>query len=554
MMSLLQNYVTERAERLPDAIAVVSQEETLSYGELEAESNELARLLRDAGCSRGDRICLLAPKSPAAIVAILAIYKSDCIYVPLDPASPAPRLSKIIAQCDPSWILAGGQVAPLLDELFLNDAIRDRVRVGWLELEPEWGERFQPAFDFSDVLRYPSGGLPYRNSDHDAAHLLFTSGSTGTPKGVLITHANVIRFVEWAVQYFGITASDRQSCYSPLHFDLSVFDIFGTLTAGASLHLMPGDLSLFPNRLADFIRNSQLTQWFSVPSLLAYMANLDVIRFNDFPNLKRLLWCGEVLATPTLIHWMRRLPHVSFTNLYGPTETTIASSYYTIPSCPATDTASIAIGTPCTGETFHVLDAGLQPVPPGIVGELYIGGVGLSPGYWRDSEATRSAFVPDPFSSDDSQRLYRTGDLASVGPDGQFYYHGRTDSQVKTRGHRVELREIEVVLESSSRVQECAVVAIASSGFEGQSICCAYVPARDRTVTAAMLRKELTANIPTWMVPTEWIEFPALPKNSNGKIDRQFLRNEFLRRKDQIPRQRGIGRALTEGRSEAEAV
>jgi len=522
MKTLLQDYVTERAERGPDAAAVVSDETTMTYGELEARSNQLAHLLREAGCRKGDRICLLAPKSAASITAILAIYKCDGIYVPLDAGSPAPRLLKMLDNSEPRWILAAGQVAPLIDNLFASPTIRKETRIGWLDDQPVSGNRFRAAFDLRDVLTYPTAANSYQNHDHDVAHLLFTSGSTGTPKGVLITHANVIHFIEWAMEYFGITESDRQSCHPPLHFDLSVFDIFGTLAAGAALYLVPPDLSLFPTRLADFIRSNQLTQWFSVPSLLTYMANLDAIRFGDFPDLKRLLWCGEVLPTPTLIHWMRRLPHVTFTNLYGPTEATIASSYYTIPACPQKENDLIPIGTPCAGESLHVFDSEFRPVSPGVVGDLYIGGVGLSPGYWRNSEATSSAFI-----SNGSERLYRTGDLASRGLDGQVYFHGRSDSQVKTRGHRVELGEIEVALAASCVVQDSAVVAIPSQGFEGHTICCAYVARQGQAVTPVMLRKELMAKLPAYMVPSEWLELPALPKNANGKVDRPLLKSRF---------------------------
>ena len=232
-----------------------------------------------------------------------------------------------------------------------------------------------------------------QNTPDDAAHILFTSGSTGDPKGVVITHANVIHFVEWAVRYFGMAESDRVSCHPPLHFDLATFDIFGAFAAGAKLHLVPPELSLLPNKLADFIRDSELTQWFSVPSVLNYMAKFDVVRQNDFPALRRLLWCGEVFPTPALSYWMKRLPRVSFTNLYGPTEATIASSYYKVPNCPADNTQAIPIGTACDGEELLVLDGSLRPVPQGEVGDLYIGGVGLSPGYWRDPAKTAAAFV-----------------------------------------------------------------------------------------------------------------------------------------------------------------
>lgn len=540
MKTLLQNYVSDQAQRRPDATAVVSPEATLTYAELEARSNQLAWLLQSSGCSRGDRICLLAPKSATSIVAILGIYKSDCIYVPLDPGSPAPRLSKMIESAQPRWILAAGSVRSLLDELFASDAARDHARVGWLEAQRISGDHFVSDFSLRDVAGY-SSTLPFcRNQEFDIAHLLFTSGSTGIPKGVQITHANVIAFVEWAVRYFGIDHSDRHSCHPPLHFDLSLFDIFGTLAAGAALFLVPPELSLFPNKVADFIRSNQLTQWFSVPSLLTYMANLDVVRPGDFPALKRLLWCGEVLATSTLIHWMRRLPHVGFTNLYGPTETTIASSYYTLPACPQKETDAIPIGRGCGGETLHVLDGDLQPVARGVVGDLYVGGVGLSPGYWRNDEATRSAFIPNPLSDDDSERLYRTGDLAMVGPDDQFYFRGRVDSQVKSRGHRVELGEIETALDTLRMTEDCAVVAVPSSRFDGHTICCAYVAARGFTVNAAILRTQLMTKLPSYMVPTEWLELPVLPSNGNGKVDRPRLKKEFERRSQQTKPEPGF--------------
>src|SRR5206468_830593 len=227
-------------------------------------------------------------------------------------------------------------------------------------------------------------------------------------------------------------------------------------------YLVPPDLSLFPTRLADFIRSNQLTQWFSVPSLLTYMANLDAIRFGDFPDLKRLLLCGEVLPTPTLIHWMRRLPHVRFTNLYGPTETTIVSSYYTVPICPTDEREPIPIGTACDGEELLVLDGQLRPVAPGDIGELYIRGVGLSPGYWRDLEKTRSAFLPYPGGAGPQDRIYKTGDLARRGADGLVYFVGRADTQIKSRGYRIELGEIETALHSLPGLRESAVVAIQS--------------------------------------------------------------------------------------------
>ena len=529
MPSLLQQLVTGQAERRPEQTAIVYQQERLSYGELEEASNRLAHLLKEAGCRRGDRVGFLIPKTPAAIITILGILKADCVYVPLDTSSPAPRLEKIIDACAPRFVVAGGTVTPLLDELMADKSRRDGTAIGWMGEGRIEGNNFRARFSREDLGSYSSEPLDYQNTVNDAAHILFTSGSTGVPKGVIITHSNVIHFITWAVNYFGAKPSDRISSHPPLHFDLSTFDIYGTLGSGAQLHIVPTELNLLPQKLAEFIRDSELTQWFSVPSVLNFMAKADVVKQDDFPALERLLWCGEVFPTPPLIYWMRRLPRVKFTNLYGPTEATIASSYFTVPQCPDDERAEIPIGAPCGGEGLLALDDELKPVPAGAVGDLYISGVGLSPGYWHDPEKTDAVFIKRTDSSDPNDRIYKTGDLAKVGEDGLFYYIGRADSQIKSRGYRIELGEIETALNALNLTEECAIVAINTGGFEGVSICCAFVPLKDVDAPPARLRTEMSKVLPNYMMPARWMRFDYLPKNANGKIDRKALRERFQR-------------------------
>jgi amino acid adenylation domain-containing protein len=520
---LLQHWVAEQANRRPGAGALVFKQERLTYEALEQASNRLAHLLKEAGCARGDRVCILSPKSPTAIVAILAVLKADAVYVPLDPASPAPRLEKMIQSCDDRWILAAGSVGPTLATLFADSGFAGAHSVGWLGADGLPGG-IRPAFSIADTRVFPATPPASTNTPRDPAHVLFTSGSTGVPKGVVITHANVRRFVEWAVEYFGTAPDDRISGHPPLYFDLSTFDMFGTFAAGAELHLVPPELNLLPNQLAELIRSVELTQWFSVPSVLNYMAKFDVVRHGDFPSLRRVLWCGEVFPTPALIHWMQRLPHVTFTNLYGPTEATIASSYYTVPACPTNEDEPIPIGQACDGEELLVLDEELHTVPAGEVGELYIGGAGLSPGYWRDAEKTRGAFLPAPEGGSRSDRIYRTGDLATIGADGLVRFLGRADSQVKTRGYRVELGEIETALHAIGILRECAVVGVPSQDFDGVAIGCAYVPLEPASVTPAKLREALARVLPPYMLPSRWWPFDELPKTGNGKIDRRKLK------------------------------
>jgi len=524
MTALLQDRVTRQADRNAGKRAIVMGNDSLTYGELEEAGNRLARVLQDAGCEPGERVALFLTKSPWAVVSMLATLKAGCIYVPIDIASPAARVRRIVRSAEPRLVLASQAARDLLDDL-VEEGDLDGVPVGSIDPTPLAGRRVHSVFTRSDWSGYAASPLGSRGSSDDIVHLLFTSGSTGAPKGVMITHANVASFITWATGYFGMTASDRISGHPPLVFDLSTFDIYGTLSVGAELHLVPPETNLVPHKLAELIRSSQLTQWFSVPSTMTYMAKFDALGRGDFPALKRVLWCGEVLPTPTLLYWMERLPGVQFTNLYGPTEATIASSYYTVPELPRSETEKIPIGTACAGEELLLLDQTLRPAPVGEIADLYIAGAGLSPGYWRDQEKTRTAFLPDPRSDDPAARIYRTGDLAMMTPDGMFHFVGRADSQIKSRGYRIELGEIEAALNSLAGLRECAVIGVSTGDFDNTAICCAYATA-DGT-GASHLRGELRRLVPSYMLPSRWKEFDHLPKNSNGKIDRAMLRGLF---------------------------
>jgi amino acid adenylation domain-containing protein len=523
MSGRIQDLVSAQAATTPEARALVLNDQTVTYAQLEEQTNRLGRLLKAERCSKGDRVALFVPKGIPAVIGMLGSLKAGCAYVPIDLESPPARSRRILDACDPTAVI----VAPEGFRL-LSDCIGDGPR-SFSVISTRSPEEVDTPFDvdaaFSELGSFASDHLEAETSDDDLAHLLFTSGSTGTPKGVMITHRNVVTFIDWATRYFETSVGDQISGHPPLHFDLSTFDIFGSLSRGATLHLVPSQLNLVASQLAGWMRESRLTQWFSVPSILTYMAKFDVVKHDDFPDMQRLLWCGEVLPTPTLVYWMERLPHVSFTNLYGPTEATIASSYYRVHSVPGDEREDIPIGSPCDGETLLVLDDDLSEVRAGETGEICICGVGLSPGYWRDPVKTGQAFVVDP--GDPTRRIYKTGDLGRVDENGLFRYIGRKDSQIKSRGYRIELGEIEAALNSLGCLRECAVVGVETGGFEGTMICCAYVSDGAEELSSPSLRRQLSSLVPRYMLPARWHRYDRLPKNANGKIDRRKIRETF---------------------------
>ncbi|MGW2048488.1 amino acid adenylation domain-containing protein [Streptomyces sp. NPDC001858] len=505
----LERLVSAQAERRPDDWAVVDGAERLSFGDLERRSNRLANALVASGLRPEDRVCLLVPKSPTAVVAVLGVLKAGGVCVPLDAASPVLRLSSVVRQCAPCRLIVAPECAGLAERI--ADTVGSPALSGVFRLGEE-----ESAADTA----------PAPVAAGDCAYVLFTSGSAGRPKGVPITHGNVAHFVTWANQHFGLRPGDRISCQLPLHFDGSLWDVFGALSAGAELHLVSGRRNLLPSTVAEFIRESRLTQWLTVPSVMTSMAGRDVVAHGDFPDLRRVFWGGDVLSLPVLRHWMTRLPHVQFTNMYGPTETTIVASFHTLRTVPDGAAAAVPIGRPVPGKHFQVLDGDLRPARPDVVGDLHISGAGLTPAYWRDPELTARSFLEWPSGSD--RRWYRTGDLASQDSQGVFHFHGRADRQIKSSGHRIELDEVAAALHDLPGLMDCAVVSVPAPGAEGNRICAAYVAAPGTRPSPAQLRTSLAAKLPQYMVPSQWRACDSLPVNANGKTDHLAVQQIFL--------------------------
>jgi len=527
---LLHEFVTRAARTRPHARAVIGEDRTLTYGEIETYSNRLASVLRAHGCESGDRVGILMPKSALAVASFIGVLKAGCAYVPLDPQGANVRTAEMLRQCEPRVLLAAGCDAAVVEDLASRNALGATI-VGWL------GDGRAPtgtAFTRADVDAAPDEAPTASVSPHDLAYILFTSGTTGKPKGVPITHASVHAFIEWAVSYFELGPEDRLSGHTALTFDLSTFDIYATLAAGAELHHIPKRALLIPHEVAALIEERRLTLWFSVPSQLAYVARFDALKGRDLSSLRHVAWCGDVLTPPVLMHWKERLPGVAFTNLYGPTEATVASSYYRVPDDYTEAEGSIPIGFACPGESLLVLDENLQPTKDGEIGDIYIGGVGLSPGYWRDPDRTRLAFLTEPAfpngngkphanGNAKAHRIYKTGDRGRRRADGAVIFLGRADFQIKTGGYRVEPAEVEHAISKLREIAACAVVPVTVGDFSGRAIGCAYVPKNGTPIRTGELKKLLADDLPSYMVPTRWLVLSELPTDGRGKIDRPRL-------------------------------
>jgi amino acid adenylation domain-containing protein len=517
MSKTLHSWISEAADRAPTNEAVVGEDVTMTYGDIEEYSSRLAATLRAHGCRKGDRVAIAMPTSARAVASLIGVLKAGCAYVPLDLTGALSRVAQMIDQCEPKAVLFAGCGPQVVDNLEVRGALRGSA-LGWLDgsAEPP------PAMTFAsnDVWGASPDGALARVTEHDLAYILFTSGTTGSPKGVPITHGNVRAFIGWAIDYFGLGPRDRLSGHTALTFDLSTFDVYATFAAGASLHHVPSRVRMMPHQVADFIEERELTLWFSVPSQLAYVARFHGLEARHPSSLRHVAWCGDVLHTPSLCYWKRHLPGVAFTNLYGPTETTVASSYHRVPDDFDDPNADVPIGIPLPGEELLVLDDELRRVPPGEVGDIYIKGVGLSVGYWRDPERTAAAFLPAPGANGDGARMYRTGDRGRLQPDGTVAFLGRSDFQIKTNGYRVEPAEVENAILQLDEVAACAVVPLAAADFSGTVIGCAYVSSNGHPLRAAEVKKRLGDRLPSYMIPSRWLVLEDLPVDTRGKVDR----------------------------------
>ncbi|WP_205625370.1 amino acid adenylation domain-containing protein [Flavobacterium sp. ABG] len=480
----------EQVKKTPDAIAVVYEGAELSYKELNEKSNQLGSYLREQGVQADTLVGICVERRLEMLVGILGILKSGGAYVPIDPDYPSDRIT---------YMLQDAGMNLVLSSIASHKVLAEHTHLKVVLLDKDWDViSGYSAEDYSGLV-----------APNHLAYVIYTSGSTGRPKGVMIEHTNSINLVTSQVNTFAIDSSDVVLQFSNFAFDASVEQIFITLCSGSKLILVNKETILDTENLLDFIDVQKITHFHTTPSMLSTLP----VR-TDLKSLRRIVVGGEICNKDLMEAWNEGY---SFYNKYGPTETTVTStiSFYDKGTC---NDREINIGRPIGNTQIYILDSQLSLVPVGVVGELCIGGSGVSRGYLNQEELTQEKFITNPFI--EGERIYKTGDLARWLADGSIEFIGRKDNQVKIRGYRIELGEVETTLSLLESVIQCCV--LAKEDANGNKRLVGYVVVEGE-LNKTDLQDQLKVSLPEYMVPMIWVELDQMPLTSNGKLDRKAL-------------------------------
>ncbi len=493
----------QQVKRTPEAIAIVFGKQRVTYQQLNADSNQLARYLQKLGVKPEVLVAICLERSIEMVVGLLGILKAGGAYVPIDPKYPQERIA---------YMLEDSQVSVLLtqDSLIENLPMHP---VHTIALDTDWGKIAQNSDE-------PHGcaerNLGLQVNLENLAYVIYTSGSTGKPKGAMNTHRGICNRLLWMRDAYNFTSQDVVMQKTPFSFDVSVWEFFVPLIVGASLVVAKPEGHYDNCYLVDTINNEKITALHFVPSMLGMFLETEGVE--SCSSLKYIFCSGEALPLDLQMQFFQKLDCELY-NLYGPTEAAIEVTFW---QCQFnTKLSNVPIGRPINNTQIYVLDAYKQPVPIGVPGELYIGGDGLARGYLNRPQLTQQKFIPNPFSQEHDARLYKTGDCVRYLADGNIEFLGRIDNQVKMRGMRIELGEIETVLTQHQSVLLAAVVA--PEYLSGQILVAYIVQQEQGKVNSDELREFLTQKLPEYMVPNVFITLDALPLTANGKIDRRSL-------------------------------
>lgn len=490
-----------QAAQSPQAVAVESQGERLTYEQLNTRANQLARHLQDLGVRPEVLVGISLDSSLTLLVALLAVLKAGGAYVPLDPAYPHERLDFMIRDSGMQIVLTEGK--------FNGRAVFQNVRV----------VRADAVFSASGLAQENlSSGVEAEN----LAYVIYTSGSTGRPKGVMVPHRGLVNYLVWAAAAYQVVRGDGALVHSSISFDLTITGLFAPLLVGRCVHLLPQDQNL--DRLANTLRHAGDFSLVKITPAHLEMLGAQFAKDGAIAATRAFIIGGEALFGESLDTWRQCAPGALLVNEYGPTETVVGCCVYFVPKDRGF-TGAIPIGRPIANTQLYVLDAKREPVPIGATGELYIAGDGVARGYWNQPELTAELFVTNPFLAEvehTSATMYRTGDLVRYLPDGNLEFLGRVDEQIKIRGYRIEPAEIEAALLTHASVRGAVVMARADPAGDKQ-LAAYLVPATAPPPTASELRAHLKTKVPDYLIPTVFLFVPEFPLTPNGKVNRRAL-------------------------------
>jgi amino acid adenylation domain-containing protein len=519
----IPNWLDQTALRFPEHTAIEdSAGRSICYRDLARLSQAVAQgLVLEYGLERGDRVGILMAKSVDAMVAFHAVLRSGAAYVPIDSSGPVRRAAVLFQDCAAKVVLVDENLAQeLRNELEL---LASSIALLVIPREAQDGaawriETTAGEFAIADVTM----------QGNDVAFMLYTSGSTGKPKAVVLTHANVVDFIDWCSATFAPTEHDRFATQSPLHFSLPVFNFYLACKHGGAVCLIDDRAARVPEVLAQLIAKMRVTVWFSAPAALSQLAQSDQLR--AVSSLRLVMWAGEVLHTAKLRDLRAKLPPCRCVNVLGSTETHIMAHYEVPDELPPDSRAPIPVGTVGTRFRSRIIDEDGNDIAPGADGELCLTGPGVTAGYWNAPEVTARVFFTDA----QGRAWYRTGDMVRARADGNLLYRGRRDRMVKKRGNRIELGEIESCLHAHSNLNEVAVVAIADEavGLKVQ----AFVVARHAPHPSIIeLKAHCARSLPNYMVPDSFAFPDALPRTSTGKVDYPKLQEMLGSTRQELP-------------------
>jgi amino acid adenylation domain-containing protein len=511
MEPTLTAYFERTVRRCPERHAVEEPGRSITFGELRRKSRQLAAAILRQGGGLCRPVGVFVPKSIESVVCDMAITCSGNAYMNLDTRTPAERIKSILAKIAPAMILARGADI---------ESLRKVTGGGTVILdydEATAGDGTDAADDALIAAR--TGGL----IDTDPYCIINTSGSTGTPKGVVLNSRGFVDFTDWAIETLGITGDERIGSLSPHFFDIYSFELCLLMFAGSTLFIIPEQHGTFPVKLIETLARERIDFIFWVPTIMVNVANLDILSRIPLPALKKVLFAGEVFPTRHLNYWRRHLPEAMFINLYGPIEITLDCTYYIVDR-EIPDDEPIPIGFPCRNTGILILTEANTPAAVNETGELCVRGTSLAMGYYNDPEKTAAAFVANPLNSHYPELIYRTGDYVYLNERGEIMFVGRKDFQVKHLGYRIDLSEVEhIIIHRSEGIDNACVL----YDPDAKKIILCYEGAADQS--EAGIRKNLSQFLPKYMLPTVIRHFTTLPRNPNGKIDRNRLKSEFVK-------------------------